>query len=356
MTLSGLKQTDFESEIAGKKTAMYVLKNSKGAEICVTNYGGAVMSIMMPDKDGKYANVIQGHDSIEKVVKSPEPFLSTLVGRYGNRIAKGKFTLDGKEYTLAINNGPNSLHGGPTGFHARVWDADQINESTLKLTYTSADGEEGFPGELKVTVIYSLSEDNEFIIEYSATTDKKTIVNLTHHAFFSLSGIQKDTASVENNILTLNANFYVPVDETSIPYGRIDAVEGTPMDFRTPHVVGERIDADFEQTKFGVGYDHCWVLNKREVGELSYAAKCVEPVSGRTLEVYTTEQGVQVYTSNWHNGFEGAFGATFPKRSAICFEAQHFPDTPNKPHFPSCVLNPGEEYYQKTVYKFGVEK
>ena len=285
MTLSGLKQTDFESEIAGKKTAMYVLKNSKGAEICVTNYGGAVMSIMMPDKDGKYANVIQGHDSIEKVVKSPEPFLSTLVGRYGNRIAKGKFTLDGKEYTLAINNGPNSLHGGPTGFHARVWDAEQINESTLKLTYTSDDGEEGFPGELKVTVIYSLSEDNEFIIEYSATTDKKTIVNLTHHAFFSLSGIQKDTASVENNILTLNANFYVPVDETSIPYGRIDAVEGTPMDFRTPHVVGERIDADFEQTKFGVGYDHCWVLNKREVGELSYAAKCVEPVSGRTLEV-----------------------------------------------------------------------
>ena len=279
MTLSGLKQADFESEIAGKKTAMYVLKNSNGAEICVTNYGGAVMSIMMPDKNGEYANVIQGHDSIEKVVKSPEPFLSTLVGRYGNRIAKGKFTLDGKEYTLAINNGPNSLHGGPTGFHARVWDAEQLNDSSLKLTYTSADGEEGFPGNLDITVIYSLTEDNEFVIEYSATTDKKTIVNLTHHAFFSLSGIQKDTASVENNILTLNADFYVPVDETSIPYGRIDAVEGTPMDFRTPYVVGERIDADFEQTKFGVGYDHCWVLNKREPGELSYAAKCVEPIS-----------------------------------------------------------------------------
>ena len=226
----------------------------------------------------------------------------------------------------------------------------------LEASIFSPDGDEGYPGNMTVKVTYVFDEENTLSINYKASTDKKTIVNLTHHAFFSLSGIQKDTASVENNILTLNADFYVPVDETSIPYGRIDSVEGTPMDFRIPYVVGERIDADFEQTKFGVGYDHCWVLNKREVGELSYAAKCVEPISGRKLEVFTTEPGVQVYTSNWHNGFEGAFGATFPKRSAICFEAQHFPDTPNKPHFPSCVLNPGEEYYQKTVYKFGVEK
>ena len=199
----------------------------------------------------------------------------------------------------------------------------------------------------------SLSEKDT---DLTCTTDKKTIVNLTHHAFFSPSGIEKDTASVENNILTLNADHYCPVDENSIPYGRIDHVEGTPMDFREPHVVGDRIDADHEQTKYGVGYDHCWVLNKRETGELSFAAKCVEPNSGRVIECYTTEPGVQVYTSNWHSGFEGAHGATFPKRSAICFEAQHFPDSPNKAHFPSVVLNPGEVYTQTTVYKFGVEE
>ncbi len=352
----GLKRADFQKVVNGKETDLFILKNASGAEIAFTNYGCAVAAIMVPDKNGNFANVIQGHDSIDKVINSPEPFLSTIIGRYGNRIAKGKFILEGKEYSLTINNGPNSLHGGPTGFHARVWDAEEVTPQSVTLHYVSADGEEGFPGNLDVYVTYALSDDNEFIITYKATTDKTTLVNLTHHGFFSLSGIANPTASVENNIVTINADFFTPTDNVAIPTGEIAKVEGTPMDFRTPQVVGSRIDDDFEQLVFGVGYDHCYVLNKPEAGTLTFAAKCVEPESGRSMEVYTTEPGVQVYTSNWHSGFEGAHGATFPKRSAICFEAQHFPDTPNKGHFPSCVLHPGETYNQTTIYKFGVEE
>lgn len=354
--LCGLKKADFQKVIDGKQTDLFILKNEKGAEMAVTNYGGAVLAIMMPDKNGKYANVIQGHDSIDNVVNSPEGYLSTLIGRYGNRIADGKFELDGKEYQLAVNNGPNSLHGGPTGYHARVWDTEQISAQSVKLHYLSADGEEGFPGNLDITVIYTLSNDNEFIIDYSATTDKKTLVNLTHHAFFSLAGLDNPTATVDNNIVTINADYYTPINEVSIPTGEIAPVEGTPMDFRTPQTVGSRIDDSFQQLVFGSGYDHNYVLNKHEQDALTFAAKCVEPISGRSLEVYTTEPGVQVYTANFHTGFAGWHGATFPRRSAICFEAQHFPDTPNKGHFPSCVLKPNETYKQVTIYKFGIEK
>ena len=210
--LCGLKRTDFQKTEDGKQTDLFIIKNENGVEIAVTNYGGAVLAIMAPDKNGKFANVIQGHDSIDHVINSHEPFLSTLIGRYGNRIANGKFLLDGKEYSLTINNGPNSLHGGPTGFHARVWDAEQVTPQSLKLHYLSADGEEGFPGNLDVTVVYTLSNQNEFIITYSAVTDKTTLVNLTHHGFFSLSGIANPTASVENNIVTINADFYTPMD------------------------------------------------------------------------------------------------------------------------------------------------
>ena len=261
--LCGLKRTDFQKTVDGKQTDLFILKNENGVEIAVTNYGGAVLAIMAPDKNGKFANVIQGHDSIDHVINSHEPFLSTLIGRYGNRIANGKFLLDGQEYSLTINNGPNSLHGGPTGFHARVWDAEQVTPQSLKLHYLSADGEEGFPGNLDVTVVYTLSNQNEFIITYSAVTDKTTLVNLTHHGFFSLSGIANPTASVENNIVTINADFYTPMDNVSIPTGEIAKVEGTPMDFRTPHAVGSRINDKFEQLEFGAGYDHCYVLNKR---------------------------------------------------------------------------------------------
>lgn len=354
--LCGLKKSDFQKNINGKSTDLFILANDNGAEIAVTNYGGAILAIMMPDKNGNYANVIQGHDTIENVINSPEPFLSTLIGRYGNRIAKGKFQLAGKEYTLTINNGPNSLHGGPTGFHARVWDAEQTSKQSITLRYLSEDGEEGFPGNLNVTVVYTLTNQNELVITYAANTDKTTLVNLTHHAFFNLAGIANPTPTVENNIVTINADFYTPVDEVSIPTGEIATVENTPMDFRTPHTIGSRINDAFEQLKFGAGYDHCYVLNKREAGSLTFAAKCIEPESGRTLEVYTTEPGVQLYTANWHNGFTGWHGATFPARSAICFEAQHFPDTPNKGHFPSAVLTPENTYHQTTVYKFGIKK
>lgn len=353
--ISGLKREDFQSEIKGKKTDLFILKNEKGSEIAVTNYGGAILSIMVPDKNGKFANVIQGHDTLQNVINSPEPFLSTLIGRYGNRIKEGQFTLDGKVYQLAINNGPNSLHGGPTGFHTRVWEAMMIDPQCLELHYTSSYGEEGFPGELNMTVRYTLSDEDAFIIEYRGFTNRRTIVNMTHHGFFSLSGITNPTATIDNVICTINADHYIPIDENSIPLGSVDPVDDTPFDFRKPHALGERIyDKTNQQIINGTGYDHCYVLNKHELGELSFAAKIIEPVSGRTMEVYTTEPGVQLYTGNWLNGFTGWHGATFPARSAVCFEAQHFPDSPNRPYFPTVVLNPGETYRQRTIYKFGI--
>ena len=356
-TLSGLSPKDFQKEVSGKKTNLFVLKNSNGCEIDITNYGGALVAIMVPDKTGKFGNIIQGHDNIDDVMASPEPFLSTLVGRYGNRICKGKFTLDGKEYNLSINNGPNHLHGGPTGFHARVWDAKQIDAQTLQLQYVSADGEEGFPGKLTMTVVYTFTDNNELFIDYEGTADKKTIVNMTSHGFFSIAGISNPTPSAMNVVCQINADHFVPIDETSIPTGEIVSVKGTPFDFTTPHTVGERIDDPNDiQIKNGAGYDHCYVLNKKQPSEFSFAVKVTEPVSGRTMEMYTTEPGVQFYSSNWSTGYGGQHGATFPRRSALCFEAQHFPDSPNRPYFPSVILEPGQTYRQKTMYRFGVEK
>lgn len=354
--ICGLRRENFQSKINGKDTDLYILRNSEGNEVAITNYGGSLVAIMVPDRDGNRANVIQGHDNIEDCVNSPEPYLSTLIGRYGNRICKGKFHLHGKEYQLPINNGPNSLHGGKKGFNAKVWDALQMNDHTLVLKYVSPYGEEGFSGEMKTTVVYTFTDDNELVIEYMATTNKKTIVNLTSHGFFSLAGIANPTPTIENLECEINADFYIPIDETSIPTGEIRRVEGTPFDFRKTKTVGQDIDADNEQIKNGAGYDHCFVLNKKEEGELSFAARIKEPVSGRVMEVYTTEPGVQVYTDNWADGYKGQNGATFPRRSAICFEAQHFPDSPNRPYFPSVVLRPGEQYTQKTVYRFAVDK
>ena len=355
-SLCGLKRTDFQTTVNGKQTDLFILKNAQGCEVAVTNYGGALVAIMVPDRDGNYANVIQGHDNIQDVINSPEPYLSTLIGRYGNRIARGKFHLNGKEYQLAINNGPNSLHGGKSGWNARVWNATQMNDQTLVLEYVSPYGEEGFTGEVKTTVVYTFTNDNELVIEYMATTNKKTIINLTSHGFFSLAGTADPTPTIEDLICEINADYYLPIDDTSIPTGEIRFVKGTPFDFRTPKPVGQDIDADDEQIKNGAGYDHCFVLNKKEEGECSFAARIVEPNSGRTMEVYTTEPGVQVYTDNWADGYKGQHGATFPRRSAICFEAQHFPDSPNHPYFPSVVLGPHEKYKQKTVYKFGIDK
>lgn len=352
---SNLRREDFQKTVGGKQTDLFILRNSKGAELCVTNFGAIVPAIMMPDRDGHFASVVLGHDTIDGVINSPEPFLGSTIGRYGNRIAKGTFTLDGVRHELNINNGPNSLHGGPAGFHRAVWEAEPKSAQSIVFRHTSPDNDEFFPGRLEVEMTYTLTDDNEFVIEYLARTDKTTVVNLTNHAFFNLAGIGNPTKSVEDNVVTINADFFIPIDETSIPTGEILKVEGTPMDFRAPHTVGSRINDAFRQLEIGRGYDHCYVLNKTEAGELTFAAKCVEPTTGRTLEVYTTEPGVQLYTGNWLGGFSGAHGATFPERSAICFEAQHFPDTPNRHYFPSCRLEPGMTYRQTTIYKFGVE-
>ena len=354
-SISGLRREDFQKVVDGKQVDLFFLHNDNGCEVAVTNYGGSLVAIIVPDSEGKMANVIQGHDCIDDCISSPEPFLSTLVGRYGNRICRGKFHLNGKEYNLAINNGPNHLHGGPTGFHARVGDAEQISSQVLVLRYVSAYYEEGFPGELHMTVRYTWTNDNELIIDYRGTTNKKTIVNMTSHGFFSLQGIANPTPSALNQVVEINADFFVPIDENSIPTGEILRVKGTPFDFTTPKPVGQDIAAEDEQIKNGTGYDHCYVLNKSEVGELTFAARVTDPTSGRTMEVYTTEPGVQFYSDNWADGYKGQHGATFGKHSGLCFEAQHFPDSPNKAHFPSVVLRPGEVYTQKTIYKFGVK-
>lgn len=351
----GLKKEDFQTTVNGEKTDLYILRNKEGNEVAITNYGGAIVAIMVPDRKGNLANIIQGHDNIQDVIDSPEPYLSTLIGRYGNRIAKGRFQLKGKVYSLPINNGPNSLHGGKNGFNTKVWDATQINEHAIVLKYTSPYGEEGFTGELDVWVAYTLTDNNELIIKYSAKTNKKTIINLTHHGFFSLAGLANPTPPIDDIECQINADFFLPIDETSIPTGEILKVAETPFDFRTPKPIGQDIDADHEQIRHGSGYDHCFVLNKKEEGELSFAARIRDPKSGRTMEVYTTEPGVQVYTDNWADGYKGQHGATFPRRSAICFEAQHFPDSPNHPYFPSVILEPGREYTQKTIYKFGIQ-
>ena len=353
--LSGLKPEDFQKVVKGKKTDLYTLVNKDGYEVSITNYGGAIVAIMVPGKDGKVANVIQGHDNIDDVINSPETYLSTLIGRFGNRIAKGKFTLNGKEYQLAVNDGPNHLHGGPTGLHAQVFEAFQTGEQNLTLNIILPYGHEGFTGEVKISVEFTWTDENELIIEYLASTNKKTVINLTHHAYFSIQGIANPTPSIEDQIMEVNGDFFIPVDATCIPTGEILKVEGTPFDFRTPKTIGQDIDADDEQIKNGHGYDHCYVLNKKEVGELSFASRITDPKSGRVLETYTTEPGMQVYTDNWGSGNPIQQGCTAPRRSAICLECQHFPDSPNRPYFPSTVLKPGEKYKQKTIYKFGVQ-
>ncbi len=354
---SGLKKKDFQKVIDGKKTDLYVLTNKNGYEISITNYGGAIAAIMAPDKDGKFSNIVQGHDSIDNVVNSPNEFLSTLIGRYGNRISNGTFVLDGKEYKLNLNDGKNSLHGGHTGFHARVWDAVQPNDHELKLTYVSKDGEENFPGTLTMEVTFSLNDNNEFKISYRGKTDKKTIVNMTHHMFVNLLGLSDPCPSIENHILTLNAKWFTPTDETLIPTGEITAVEGTPLDFTKPKRIGDALACENDiNIKLGHGVDHNFILNKERQGEMGFAGKCVEPTTKRSMEIYTTEPGLQVYTANFHDGFKGYHGIRMPRRSGIAFESQHFPDSPNIGHFPTVVLNPGETYTSDTIYKFGVEK
>ena len=355
-TLSGLLLADFHKVIDGKDVFLCVLTNKVGSEVTISNYGAKIVSLMIPDKHGKLIDVVTGHGSIDDYLKSEEPYFGAICGRYGNRIAKGAFTLDGIIYDkLAINNGPNSLHGGIKGFNAVVWDMKQIDNQTVELNYISVDGEEGFPGTLKTTLIYFLTDDNEVVISYQAVTDKPTVLNLTNHSYFNLSGA--GDPSVNDHLLMINADYYLPTDDTAIPYGPKEKVENTPMDFRELHPVGERIDEDFEQLIFGKGYDHTYVLNKKEENELSFCARCISPKTGIVMDTYTTEPGVQLYTGNWMTGnLEGKNGQHYPARAALCLETQHFPDSPNKPEYPSTVLRPDEVFDSKTVYAFSIDK
>ncbi|MDR1504899.1 MAG: galactose mutarotase [Prevotella sp.] len=353
-TKSGLNPASFSGKVDGKDVQMYVLTNNKGAEATVINYGGKIVSLSVPDKNGKLTDVVLGHNNLTEYLNSEEPYFGAVCGRTGNRIAKGQFTLDGVTYKLAINNGPNNLHGGLKGFNAVVWDAKQIDNQTLELKYLAKDGEEGFPGNLNVKMIYTLTDNNEFSIDYEATTDKATILNLTNHSYFNLSG--EGDPSINDHILVMHASNYLPTDDTAIPYGEPEAVKGTPFDFTTPHAIGERIEADFEQLHFGKGYDHTMILDKKE-GECALAVECYSPKTGILMNISTSEPGVQIYTGNWMTGnFEGKHGHRYPMRAAVCFETQHFPDSVNRPEYPSVTLRPGEIFKSKTIHAFSVKK
>lgn len=341
----------------GQPVDLYVLRNKSGAEVSITNYGGAVVSLKVPDRSGKLADVVLGYDTADGYVND-KSYFGALVGRYGNRIGHAQFVLEGKTYTLAKNNGENSLHGGIKGFNKAVWTAKILSTKggqSLELSYLSKDGEEGFPGNLKVTVIYTLTDASALKIEYSATTDKKTVVNLTSHSYFNLAG--QGSGDILGHQLMIQADKFTPVDASLIPTGEFRDVAGTPFDFRKPTAIGARIEQDDEQLKLGGGYDHNFVVRRSADAGESLAARVVEPATGRLLEVWTTEPGVQFYTGNFLDGkTPGKSGVTYPRRNAFCLETQHYPDSPNQPKFPSVILNPGERYHTITTYKFSTEK
>jgi aldose 1-epimerase len=355
-TKFSIQKSPFGKTSDGTEADLYTLKNKNGVEAKITNYGGTVVSLTAPDRNGKFGDVVLGFDSLSSYL-TKSPFFGCIIGRYGNRIAKGKFQLNGKEYTLALNNGPNHLHGGIKGFDKVVWKAEPVSlrdGTGLKLSYVSGDGEEGYPGTLNVTVQYTLTDSNELKIDYTATTDKPTVVNLTNHSYFNLSaGASKDILGHE---LTVFADRFTPVGKTLIPTGELKSVEGTPFDFRKPAKIGARINDKDEQIQFGGGYDHNFVLNG-PMGTLRLAAIAGDSASGREMEVYTTEPGMQLYTGNFLDGtIKGKGGTVYEKRAAFCLETQHYPDSPNQPKFPTTTLNPGETYQTTTVYKFLVNK
>lgn len=351
-----IKKGAFGKTADGKAVEIYTLKNSKGAEMQIITYGGTVVSLKVPDRNGKFGDVVLGYDSIADYEKN-QSYIGALIGRYGNRIANGKFKLDGKEYTLAKNNGENHLHGGPKGFDKVIWTeraSTDKNGANLELTYLSRDGEEGYPGNLSVKVIYTLTENNDLKIVYSATTDQDTVVNLTHHSYFNLAGAGQ--GDILTHQLKINADKFTPTDDGSIPTGELKSVKGTPFDFTQPTQIGLRINNADEQLKFGNGYDHNWVLDKTD-NSLTLAAIVFEETSGRLMSVLTTERGLQFYSGNFLDGaIKGKNGQNYPRRTGFCLEAQNFPDSPNKPNFPSAVLKKGQTYSQTTIYKFSVIK
>ncbi|SDG65912.1 aldose 1-epimerase [Pedobacter terrae] len=346
-----LNADSFKKVIDGKQTALYTLKNKSGSEAIFTNYGGRLVSLLVPDKQGKMVDVVVGFKSVGDYEKSTEPYFGATIGRYGNRIAKGKFTLEGKTYSLFTNNGQNTLHGGKKGYQYVVWDANQPNSHTLVLNYLSKDGDENFPGNLNVKVTYTLTDDNELKMDYEATTDKTTVVNLTNHAFFNLNG--DGSGEILNHEVQIYADEYTPVDSTLIPTGKIEKVKGTPFDFTTATTIGARINDKNEQLTFGKGYDHNYVLNKTKAMGMFHAATVKGDQSGVIMDIYTQEPGLQFYSGNFmqsKNTFKT--GAKDDFRTAIAMETQHFPDSPNQPAFPSTVLKPGQVYKTSSIYKF----
>lgn len=339
----------------GQKVDLYTLTNSSGLKAEIMTYGGIVMSLQVPDRGGKTDDIVLGYNNLDDYIKN-NPYFGAIVGRYGNRIGKGRFTLDGVQYTLAANNGENHLHGGIKGFDKVVWKAEPIKQWDgvgVKLMYLSKDGEEGYPGNLNCTVTYTLRERNELKVEYLATTDKPTVVNLTHHGYFNLTGCQRDILAHE---LMLNADRFTPVDAGLIPTGQLLPVKGTVMDFTRPTPIGARIANDYEQLKFGGGYDHNWAVNGGG-RSLTLAARVYEPTTGRVMEVLTTEPGIQFYCGNFLDGtITGKNGIVYKHRYGFCLETQHYPDSPNKPDFPSTVLRPGEKYETTTIYRFSTRK
>lgn len=352
-TDSGLLQSNFQTEVDGKKTDLFTLRNKNNMEVCITNFGGRIVSVMVPDKDGQMRDVVLGFDSIQDYISKPSDF-GASIGRYANRINQGKFTLDGVEYQLPRNNYGHCLHGGPQGFQYRVFDAELLNPQELQLTYRAEDGEEGFPGNITCKVLMKLTDDNAIDIQYEAETDKPTIVNMTNHSYFNLEG---DAGNNSGHLLMVDADYYTPVDSTFMTTGEIVPVEGTPMDFRTPTPVGERInDYDFVQLKNGNGYDHNWVLNTKG-DETRKCASLKSPKTGIVLDVYTNEPGIQVYAGNFLDGsLTGKKGITYNQRASVCLETQKYPDTPNKPEWPSAVLRPGEKYMSQCIFKFSVDQ
>ena len=346
----GVTRTSFGS-VAGQPVELFTLRNANGIELKATNYGGIITSIVAPDRDGKPGDIVLGFDTIEGYLKDP-PYFGALVGRYGNRIAKGRFTLDGKTYSLAVNNGPNHLHGGLKGFDKVIWTAEPLAGKTgVAFSRRSPDGEEGYPGNLDVRITYELTDRNELVITYHATTDKATPVNLTNHSYFNLAG----SGDVLGHQLTIAADRYTPVDSTLIPTGTLAPVQGTPFDFRTPTAIGARIEQANEQLKNGGGYDHNWVLNRSGSGR-QLAARVVEPKSGRTLEVSTTEPGVQFYSGNFLDGtITGKGGTVYQRRSGLCLETQHYPDSIHHANFPKATLKPGDTYKHTCIYQITAE-
>jgi aldose 1-epimerase len=349
--LSGLSAELFDGQINNKETGLYILSNQTGAELALLNYGARIVSLVIPDRNGQGVDVVTGHSSLSDYIHTEEPYFGAICGRYANRIAAGRFEIDGTAYDkLPINNGPNSLHGGLKGFNSVVWDVAKRDDSSIEFTYVAADGEEGYPGRLSVSVTYRLTDENEVIVTYGAATDAPTVINLTNHAYFNLSGAGSPT--VGDHLLTIHADAYLPTDDTLIPLGHMEEVAGTPMDFREPHAVGERIDSDFLPLKIGRGYDHTYIIRNGGEG-LVPCALCTSPLTGITMEVLTTEPGVQLYTGNWMTGnLEGKHGQRYPARAALCLETQHYPNSPNEPAFPSTLLRPGELFGSTTIFRF----